>query len=108
MIVSWPISRGVKDVVAIRPKPFDTGELGKPPIRTPTCQDRDELDGLGNHRAWHRSRTPSRSLTAFTCGRTWVTRWSRPSSPADLSCENPLPNPVVRNPAARSPPARSR
>jgi hypothetical protein len=51
MIVSRPISRGVKDVVAIGPKPFDTGELGKPPVRTPACQDRDELDGLGDHRA---------------------------------------------------------
>jgi hypothetical protein len=55
MIVSWPISRGVKDVVAVKPKPFDTGELGKPPIRTATCHDGDELDGLGDHRAWDRN-----------------------------------------------------
>src|SRR6266851_2016405 len=53
-MVSWPISCGVKDVVAIRPKPFDTGEFGKPPVRTPACQDSDELDGLGDHRAWDR------------------------------------------------------
>src|SRR3982074_1909004 len=54
MIVSWPISHGVKDVVAIRPKPFDTGEFCKPPSRTATCQDSDELDGLGDHRARYR------------------------------------------------------
>src|SRR5450631_4312718 len=48
-MVSWPISRGVKDVVAVGTEPFDTGELDKPPIRTPTCQDSDELDGLGDH-----------------------------------------------------------
>src|SRR6266571_3731528 len=53
-IASWPISRDVKDVVAIRPQPFDTGELRKPPVRPPTCQDSDELDGLGDHRAWDR------------------------------------------------------
>jgi hypothetical protein len=54
MIVSWPISRSVKDIVAIGPKPFDTGELGKPTIRTSAGQDGDELDGFGDHRAWNR------------------------------------------------------
>src|SRR5450631_1602135 len=53
-IVSWQISHGVKDVVAIGPKPFDTGEFCKPPTRTTACQDSNELDGLGDHRAWNR------------------------------------------------------
>src|SRR6266478_2836994 len=53
-IVSLQISHGVKDIVAVGPKPFDMGELGKPPVRTPARQNSDELDGLGDHRAWNR------------------------------------------------------
>ena len=50
VIASWLISRGVKDVVAVRSKPVDTSELGEPPIGSAACQHGDELDCLGDQR----------------------------------------------------------
>jgi hypothetical protein len=52
--LSWPISCGVKEVIAVGTKPIDASKLREPPIRTPSCQDGDELDGLGDQRAWNR------------------------------------------------------